>query len=113
MLKFETVWNHLMVTSSIFFDEYDGICGRPYVFLIAHRDETAYGWPANSIGIAIHDNDDLDEGLIYHANDETFFEVLHELINWMADREKGITYKEKLWDSLKLFPDIGCDRIRW
>ena len=113
MLKFETVGNYLRVTSGIFLDEYDGICGRTYVSLIAHRDETTYGWPANSIGMAIHDNDDLDEGLIYYTDENSFFNVLHELINWMVDHENGVTYKENIWNALELFPDVGCTRKIW
>lgn len=113
MLIFETVENYLRVKSSLFLDNYDGICGKPYVSLIAHKEETKYGWPANSIGIAIHDNDDLDEGLIYYTNEETFFDILHELINWMIDHENGVTCKNNIWDAFELFPDVGCERKRW
>ena len=61
----------LFVQSSIFLDNYVGICGRP------------------------------------------FFDVLHELVNWMRDHEQGVTY----WDDVvsdNLFPEFrNAEREQW
>lgn len=70
-------------------------------------------WDANTIGIAIHDNDDFDVGLIYKTDPENFENVLHELINWMRDHEQGRSIYIKIWDTLDFFPDCGCERSRW
>lgn len=100
-----------MVYSGIYFDE-NVFCIRPYVFLVAFKD-TDLGWPPNSIGIAIHDYDDFDIGLIYKPSEENYDNVLHELINWMCDHEQGISSYEELLRPNEFFPDCGCERIRW
>lgn len=105
--------DHLWVTSNIYFDEEDCFCGRPYVSLIAHKERTKYGWDANTIGIAIHDDDDFDIGLIYKTNSDNFTNVLHELINWMHDHEQGMSIYENIWKPLTFFPDCGCERKCW
>ena len=51
--------DHLWVTSNIYFDNKCCFCGRPYVLLVAHKDSNHF-WDANTIGIAIHDDDDFD-----------------------------------------------------
>lgn len=100
-----------MVSSNIYFDE-RVFCVRPYVFLVAFK-ESDLGWPPNSIGIAIHDYDDFDIGLIYKPSDEHFTDVLHELINWMHDHGQGISLYEVLQNPFDFFPDCNCKRIRW
>ena len=104
----------LWVISNIHFDVNDVFCGRPYVSLRVHKEETSYGWPANSFGIAIHDNDDYDVGLIYETDDEHFEDVLHGLVNWMRDHEQGVSYHNIMYsDTFNFFPDLGCKRERW
>ena len=96
----------ISVWSSIFLDNYAGICGRPYILLNAHKDALTEWWGPYEIFINICDDDDLDYGFVYKAhNEEEFFDVLHELINWMRDHEQGITY----WDDFitgRLFPEF-------
>ena len=38
-------------------------------------------------------------------NEEEFFDVLHELINWMRDHEQGITYLDDVISD-NLFPEF-------
>lgn len=97
--------------SNIYFDE-KVFCIRPYVFLSAFKNPD-HGWPPNSIGIAIHDYDDFDMGLIYKTNEDYFTDVLHELINWMRDHEQGISLYEVLLKPFEFFPECNCERIRW
>ena len=105
-------YDHLWVLSNIYFDDEQCFCGRPYVSLIAHKEE-ALCWDANTIGIAIHDNDDFDVGLIYKTNSDNFENVLHELINWMRDHEQGRSIYMDIWNTFDFFPDCGCERSRW
>lgn len=104
--------NHLWVRSNIYFDNEECFCGRPYISLIAFKEEALY-WKANTIGIAIHDNDDFDVGLVYKTDSENFENVLHELVNWMCDHEQGRSIYENIWDTFNFFPDCGCERSRW
>ena len=85
----------------------------PYISLVAHKEDVKYGWKPYEIGIAIHDKDDFDIGLIYRADEEHFFMVLHELINWMRDHEQGISLYEELLNPFEFFPDCGCERRYW
>lgn len=105
-------YDHLWVRSNIYFDDEECFCGRPYVSLVA-RKEKALCLDANTIGIAIHDNDDFDVGLIYKTDSDNFENVLHELINWMRDHEQGRSIYMDIWDTLDFFPDCGCERSRW
>lgn len=109
----EKKYDHLAVWSNIYFDDTECFCGRPYIYLTAHKDKTTYGWDANTIGIAIHDNDDFDVGLIYKTDSKNFENVLHELINWMRDHEQGRSIYMDIWNTLDFFPDCGCERSRW
>jgi hypothetical protein len=102
---------HLVVYSNIYFDE-NVFCIRPYIFLAAFKDSDL-GWPPNSIGIAIHDYDDFDIGLIYKTEEEHFMNVLHELINWMYDHEQGISLYKALLNPFEFFPNCNCERISW
>ena len=104
--------DYLWVWSNIYFDDEQCFCGRPYVSLVAHK-EKALCWDANTIGIAIHDNDDFDIGLIYKTDSEHFEMVLHELINWMRDYEQGRSIYMDIWNTFDFFPDCGCERSRW
>lgn len=104
---------YLLVWSNIYFDDKECFCGRPYIMLLAHKEKNIYGWDANTIGIAIHDNNDFDVGLIYKTDSEYFETVLHELINWMRDHEQGRSIYANIWKPFEFFPDCGCERERW
>lgn len=104
---------HLSVYSYIDFGDKNFIfCGMPYVYLTAYKETDGF-WDNNSIGIAIHDKDDFDIGLVYKTDSKHFLDVLHELINWMIDHEQGISLYEKIWKPYDFFPDCGCERERW
>lgn len=103
----------LEVISYIDFDDKIYFYGMPYVHLLAYKENTKYGWNAYEIGIAVLDRDDYDVGLIYKTDNENFFTVLHELINWMRDHEQGISLHEQLLNPYEFFPDCGCERISW
>ena len=113
MIIIEKNSDHLKIISNIYFDNEAVFCGRPYVVLFAHKEKTKYGWESNTIGIAIHDNDDFDIGLIYKTDAEHFEIVLHELINWMRDHEQGRSCYDDICKPLEFFPDCGCERSRW
>lgn len=102
----------LIACSGIHFDE-DVFCGRPYVALTAYKDNFGFEFGGNTITIGVYDSDDYDLGLVYETDSEHFFDVLHELINWMADHEKGVVSLEKCRDAFDLFPDCGCKREVW
>lgn len=104
--------NHLWVWSNIYFDDEECFCGKPYVSLMAFKEKTSC-WEANTISIAIHDNDDFDVGLIYKTDSENFENVLHELINWMRDHEQGRSIYMDIWNTFEFFPDCGCERKSW
>lgn len=103
---------YLSVTSGIYFDAPDLFCGRTYLYLAAHKEGDRF-WKPHTIGISIHDNDDFDLGLVYEADGEHFFDVLHELINWMYDHEQGITCYDQICDPLMFFPECDCKRKQW
>jgi hypothetical protein len=112
-IEIELYDNHLIVHSSIYFDDEVAFCRRPYVSLAAHKEKYLH-WDSNTIGISIHDYDDFDIGIIYKTDDEHFTDVLHELINWMIDHEKGISsYWEMVDNPYEFFPDCGCERKWW
>ena len=104
--------NYLYVRANIYFDNECCFCGRPYISLTAHKDKDKF-WDANTITIAIHDDDDFDLGLLYKVNPDDFINVLHELINWMRDHEQGISIYDDILDIFSFFPDCGCERTRW
>lgn len=99
-------YERLFVQSSIFLDDYTGICGRPYITLCAYKDVISKWHGPYEIYMNVCDHDDFDYGYVYKMhNEEEFFNVLHELINWMRDHEQGIIY----WDNIvygKLFPEF-------
>lgn len=104
--------NRFRAVSGIHFDYEESFCGRPYIYLIGFR-ESFSGWDANTIGIALRDDDDFDVGLVYQTDAEHFDAVLHELINWMNDHEQGESKFEALQTPLLFFPDCGCEREQW
>lgn len=102
----------LSVDSNIYFDEKWAFCGQTWIHLIANRTEATY-WYEYTIGITLHDQDDWDWGLLYYTNEDNFFDILHELINWMRDHEQGITRYRDIKDLFNFFPDLGCKRKGW
>ena len=113
-MKIEKRDNHLVVYANIYFDEKDCFCGKPYLSLIAHGEPPNCGsWKPYTICIGIRDDDDFDVGLIYKTDEMNFKNILHELINWMRDHEQGISTYMNIWEPLKFFPDLGCERRRW
>lgn len=103
----------LEISSEIYFDDEKLFCGRPWVHLFATRDNSSYGWSCYSLRIGITDHDDYHTGLIYQTDEENFDSVLHELVNWMRDHEQGISSYDELVDTMRFFPDCGCERIIW
>lgn len=111
----------LFVCSSIYFDDNECFCKAPYVSLLAEKkkDQTpeSQKYIKNNYKICIYvaDYDDFDIGLVYYPNtEEQFFEVLHELVNWMKDHEQGVSYYDELVsNTFEFFPDLDCKRIIW
>ena len=104
----------LAVNGNIHFDYNFAFCGRPYVRLITTKN--AYcGWKDYQIGVAIHKNGDFDIGYVYTTENEVqFFDVLHELINWMNDLEHGVCFWEEFIDDINgFFPECGCKKEKW
>ena len=112
-MEFNKLQGFLAVTSSLFTDEDYIFCGRPEIRLYARKEQDGIWWPAYSIAIKVGDEDDYDMGLIYQTTKETFFDVLHELINWMRDHEQGVTIYKDIWNLNEFFPDLNCPRERW
>ncbi|MDT4370659.1 hypothetical protein RO865_17955 [Blautia faecis] len=110
-------YERLFVQSSIFLDNYTGICGRPFITLHAYKDAISEEWYGPyEIYINIYDYDDFGFGYGYvyrMQNEEEFFNVLHELVNLMKDHEQGIIY----WDDVisdNLFPEFkSAERVVW
>lgn len=100
--------NMLKVTSNIYFD-IKFACGQTYVNLISNKER-------NYIMIVIMDQDDLAIGYVYYPeenNEDNFFKVLHELINWMNDHENGISKFDNLLND-DFFPNyLDCERVTY
>ena len=105
----------LTVNADIHFDNECVFCGQPWINLIAFKDAYDSWWKDYQIGVAIHDTDDYDVGVIYTAeNEKQFFDVLHELINWINDLEHGLCIYDKFVDDMDgFFPDLGCEKEAW
>ena len=101
----------LTVTADIKFDNEICFCGHPRIFLLADYDNTHWGNPYK-IRVSLHDMDYYDVGFVYKSDKEHFFDVLHELINWINDLEHGICiYDDYVKDIDGFFPDyLGCER---
>ena len=99
--------DYFMISSKIVFDDAELFCGRTHVHLLASKSRL-------EIEISIKDEDDFDRGLVYHVNEETFNNIIHELVCWMNDHENGIItgcnfFSDEIFD---FFPDLGCKRRR-
>lgn len=105
---------HLTVSAQIKFDDETCFCGHPSVHLLTYYDDSHWGNPYE-IRVSLHDMDDYDVGFVYKSDKEHFFDVLHELINWINDLEHGICiYDDYVKDIDGFFPDyLGCEREWW
>ena len=113
MKKDKRINEHLVVQSSLNFYDNQCFCGKPYIYLTAYKDSSSYGWKENQIGISIHDYDDFFLGFVYYPEPEQFFDVLHELINWMNDLEHGILYFDEIFPDIDNFFPKLCERKRF
>ena len=104
---------NLYVSGRLQFYNAQVFCGNVYINLIAFKDNSFWGWHANEIAVHIHDYDDLFEGFIYYPRPEQFFDVLHELINWMNDLEHGILYFDEVFPDIDNFFPKLCERKRF
>ena len=108
--SYESLWVH----ANIHFDNEVAFYGQPWINLIAFKDKPISCWDSYEIGIAIHDCDDYDVGVIYKSSKESFTNVFHELINWINDLEHGvIIFDNCIINMDDFFPDCGCERIPW
>lgn len=99
-------YERLIVQSLLFLDNYIGFYGRPYTTLCAYKDSISEWFGPYEIYIGICDYDYFSYGYVYRMqNEEEFFDVLHELINWMRDHEQGITYLDDVVGG-NLFPEF-------
>ena len=99
-------YERLIVQSLLFLDNYAGICRRPYITLSAYKDAISEWYGPYEVYMYICGYDNFGYACVYRMqNEEEFFNILHELINWMRDHEHGITY----WDDVvsgNLFPEF-------
>lgn len=101
--------DRLNVYCNLKFDDEECFCGQPYISLTAWKDGNKWYKP-NTIIIGIHDQDDYDIGFEYQPK-EHFFNVLHELINWMNDLEHGIIiYDDYIVNIEEFFLMLNCER---
>lgn len=106
---------HLNVTGVLHFDNKYAFCGQPWIHLCAYKNAYNTMWKDYQVGVAIHDQDDFDIGFVYSTeNGKQFFEVLHDLINWINDMEHGVCCWDEFVNDIEgFFPDYGCKRERW
>ena len=106
----------IKVTSDLYVDNKELFCGNPGILLFAFKRSRGR-WTSfkdYEIGIEVLDNDDFRAGFIYKANKDNFEDILHELINFMIDHEKGITKTSDILHHIdEFFPDLGCVREYW
>lgn len=107
---------YIKVCTNLRFDYEEVFCGKPYIYLIATKDNPGVVREKYEIMVMIADNDDYSIGYKYKPTEEQFFDVLHELINWMHDLEMGLClyddYVDKL-ESGEFFPVLNCKRMEW
>ena len=109
-MKIEKNIDYLSVSAKLNFGYENCLfCGMPWVLLTASKEKTRF-YGANTIRISVLDNDDYSLGLFYKTDDEHFFDVLHELINWIRDHEQGINSYNDLCEIFDFYPDLGCER---
>ena len=102
-----TVW------ADIKFDDEECFCRQPSITLIAIYENPMSYWHKYDIAIGIRDEDDFDVGYIYKPTKEQFFDVLHELINWIHDLEMGCCCWDEFIKDQNFFPSLDCKREKW
>ena len=107
-------YERLFVQSSIFLGNHIGIYERPYITLSAYKDAISEWYGPYEIYMHVCGYDSFGYAYVYRMqNEEEFFNILHELINWMRDHEQGIIY----WDDVisdNLFPEFrNAERELW
>ena len=102
----------IKVSSYLYVDNKELFCGKPEILLVAYK--RSIFWKNYEIGIEVLDDDDFRAGFVYKANKDNFENILHELINFMIDHEKGITKTSDILHHIdEFFPDLGCVREYW
>lgn len=107
MLEFNDNSMVRSVSADFYIDEKDRICGRPWFHLCNWKNSM-------DIGLAIHDNDDLDIGVIYKCKTEEEKEkIFHDLINYLYDIDGKCVTGDNIFDET-LFPNYsGVNRVWW
>ena len=57
--------------------------------LLANYDKPIFLWKPYSVRIGVYDADDYEAEKEYQFTRDTFFDKLHELINWMIDMNEA------------------------
>ena len=104
---------YLNIYANIKFDNEEVFCGKPRIILNAMYDKPSFSWSKYEIGVGIRDDDDFDIGYIYKPTKEQFFNVLHELINWIHDIETGCCCWDEFIEDSNFFPNLVCEREKW
>lgn len=103
---------YLTVTGLLHFDDKSVFCGQPWILLQTYKEPFASYINKYEIDVTICDYDDYDIGYAYRPKtEEEFFNVLHELINWINDLEHGVaSYWDYIRDIKGFFPECGCKK---
>lgn len=104
---------YLSINANIKFDNEVVFCGKPRIILEAMYDKPFFSWNEYEIGVGIRDDDDFDIGHVYKPTKEQFFDVLHELINWIHDLEMGCCCWDEFIKDPNFFPNLDCEREKW
>ena len=109
------VTEYLHIYSDIHFDKDWAFCGKPYMTLFATKDKPMWCWKPYRIAVGIRDNDDYDVGFEYNpTTEEEFFDVLHEIINWLHDLEMGLVLHDDYVSDIEgFFPTFTCKKEWW
>lgn len=109
------VTEYLHIHSDIHFDKEWVFCGKPYMTLFATKDKPGLCQKQYQIHVGVRDNDDYDVGFVYSPTTETeFFDVLHELINWLHDLEMGLVLHDDYVSDIEgFFPTFKCKKEWW
>lgn len=106
-------YERLIVQSLLFLDNHIGIYERPYITLSAYKDAISEWYGPYEIYMHVCGYDFGYTYVYRMQNEEEFFDILHELVNWMKDHEHGITY----WDDVisgNLFPKFrNAEKVMW
>ena len=103
---------YLTVIGLLHFDDKSVFCGQPWILLQAYKEPFGSYINKYEIDVTICDHDDYDIGFSYRPKtEEEFFNVLHELVNWINDLEHGvISYWDYIGNIEGFFQDCGCKR---